>query len=371
MLKHLYHYITDIKLKYKIFGAFLGLTITLLGYIELISKTIIASDGTTLHFGKTALTIDVSGLFSFWPLLGICIPIFFFSWLVTQLVISPINEMQKEMAEVISGNLNVSISSHHKGEFGEMAELFNLMAKSLKATQEELHRSNQELEQFAAIVAHDLKEPLRKIMFYSILFQENACGDPLSKSRIQNIIDVSNRMTTLLNDLLEFSRVSQKKQECEQINTTQMVTLVTSDLHALIQRTGADIHIAPHLPTIEADPLQMRIVFQNLIANALKFHRPNIPPIITIEGQLRDSQHVEITISDNGIGFNTEDTLKIFMPFKRLGNAKDVEGTGLGLSTVKRILDRHHAKISVTSTPNTGSVFSLIFPISSIGDPPK
>ena len=121
MLKHIYHHITDIKLKYKIFGAFLGLTVTLLGYIELIHKPFINPERATIHLVKTALDVEVSSFFSFWTLLGICVPIFFFSWLITQLILKPVNEMRKEMFEVISGNLNAAISSHHKGEFGEMA----------------------------------------------------------------------------------------------------------------------------------------------------------------------------------------------------------------------------------------------------------
>jgi signal transduction histidine kinase len=364
MLNYIYHYITDIKLRYKIFGAFVGLTLSLFGCIEFLHKSFLNPERATIHLVKTALNVEVSSFFSIWTLLGVCIPILFFSWLIVQLVMRPIQKMRHQMTEMISGNLDVQITGHAQDEFGEMADMFNLMAKSLKKTQEELRRSNQELDHFASIVAHDLKEPLRKIMFYAIQIQDQMTQNKTDPDQIKQILDVSNRMTQLLNDLLTFSRVNQKKAIYEALQPTELIQMVTSDIEALIHRTNAQVHIQPDLPIIHADALQMRIVFQNLITNAIKFHKPNTQPIIHITGQSIDADHVGITIADNGIGFNSDDIQKIFMPFKRLKSVEKIEGTGLGLSTVKRVIDRHHAKIVVKSTPNKGAEFSLIFPIS-------
>jgi signal transduction histidine kinase len=369
MLPYIYRRFTNIKLKYKIFGAFLGLTLCLFGCIEFLHKPFINPERATIHLVKTALNVEVSSFFSIWTLLGVCLPILFFSWLIIQLVMRPIERMRKQMMAVIAGNLDVQITGHSQDEFGEMAEMFNKMAKSLKATQEELIRSNQELDQFASIVAHDLKEPLRKIMFYATRLQDSSPENDVAKNQTTQILAVSHRMTQLLNDLLEFSRVNHRKQNPEYINTNTLIDSITADLQALIARTHATLHIDAHLPCIHADPLHMRIVFQNLIANAIKFHKPNQFPVIHIQGHYTDTQKTKITITDQGIGFPAEDRHKLFMPFERLCNASHIEGTGLGLSTVKRIMDRQLAEIYVESTPNNGTTISLIFPNPSAKEP--
>lgn len=362
MITFIRHCSRNLKLKYKIFGAFLGLTVTLFLSIELIHKPFINPERATIHLIQTDLDVQVSSFFSLWTLIGVSIPLLFFSWLIIQLVMQPIKNMGREMNSVIAGNLDVSLKGHSRDEFGEMADIFNTMAKSLKNTQEELIRSNEDLEHFTGIVAHDLKEPLRKIMFYAMLLKDTPSDMSLAKNYATSILDVSNRMTLLLNDLLEFAKVNRAKLSVESLNTRAIINLVISDLHAQIQRTDADIQIDNHLPVIAADPLQIRIVFQNLISNALKFQKPGIPPSIHIVGKAHDDTHVEISIQDNGIGFDPSESTNLFMPFERLQNAQNIEGTGLGLFTVKRILDRHHGTMSVSSAPGKGSTFSLIFP---------
>jgi signal transduction histidine kinase len=351
---------TNLKLKYKIFSAFLGLTLTLFASIEILHRPFLNPERATIHLIQTDLDVQVSSFFSFWTLLGVGIPLLFFSWVIIKLVMTPIQNMRKQINAVISGNLDVTLTGHSKDEFGQMADMFNIMAKSLKATQEELLRSNQDLEHFAGIVAHDLKEPLRKIMFYALLLKENPTEN--TQAHANTIMEVGHRMGELLNALLAFSKINCAKLNLETIDLRHCVTQVLSDLQTQIQSTHAQIEIEGHFTPITADATQLRLVFQNLIANALKFHKPNLTPHIRIVG-IATSDLLEIQIHDNGIGFDPTQIDKLFAPFERLENTKTTEGVGLGLSTVKRILDRHHARISAHSVPGDGSVFSLFFDI--------
>jgi len=240
---------------------------------------------------------------------------------------------------------------------------------------EELSRSNEELQQFAFIASHDLQEPLRKIKTFSERLI-STCGDSLPApandylERMQNAVL---RMQTLIEDLLALSRVTTRAQPFVSVNLAQITQEVLSDLEVLIQQTGAIIEIGD-LPTINADPLQMRQLMQNLIGNALKFHRPQVPPIVKVYSQHLNNQSNQlvvglelwqIIVEDNGIGFEQKYSDRIFQIFQRLHGRREYEGTGIGLTICRKIAERHFGRITAQSHPGQGTKFIVTLPINS------
>jgi PAS domain S-box-containing protein len=240
---------------------------------------------------------------------------------------------------------------------------------------QELSRSNEELQQFAFIASHDLQEPLRKIKTFSERLM-NTCGDSLSEpaqdylERMQKAVV---RMQTLIEDLLTLSRLTTRAQPFVSVNLAQITQEVLSDLEVRIHQTGATIEVGD-LPIIKADPLQMRQLMQNLIGNALKFHRPQVPPIVKIYGQYLNNQSEQIAmncelgqiiVEDNGIGFEQKYSDRIFNIFQRLHSRREYEGTGIGLTICRKIVERHYGKITAQSNPGQGTKFMVILPINS------
>lgn len=161
---------------------------------------------------------------------------------------------------------------------------------------------------------------------------------------------------------MEYSRVTRKERPLEPVSLENVIREVCSDLETALRESGGAVKVGS-LPTIKADPIQMRQLFQNLIGNALKFARKDVPPVVTIQGQALDSKEVEIKISDNGIGFESKFADKVFQPFQRLVTREQYKGTGIGLSVCKKIVERHKGKISVASEPGKGSAFTIRLPM--------
>ncbi|MBU7585169.1 MAG: PAS domain-containing protein [Nostoc sp. TH1S01] len=240
---------------------------------------------------------------------------------------------------------------------------------------QELSRSNEELQEFAFIASHDLQEPLRKIKTFSDRLI-TSCGDSLPETASDYLMRMQNavlRMQTLIEDLLKLSRVTTRAQPSVCVNLAQITQEVLSDLEVLIQQTGATIEVGD-LPKIKADPLQMRQLMQNLIGNALKFHRPQVPPIVKIYSQHftdKSAQSVvglelcKIIVEDNGIGFEQKYRDRIFQIFQRLHGRGEYEGTGIGLTICRKIAERHFGKITAQSKPGKGTKFIVTLPINS------
>ncbi|MFW6358548.1 MAG: PAS domain S-box protein [Chroococcales cyanobacterium] len=241
---------------------------------------------------------------------------------------------------------------------------------------EELARSNTELHQFAYVASHDLQEPLRKIQAFGDRLTSKF-GNVLNEQGqdyLERMQNAAGRMQILINDLLSLSRVTTKAQPFIPTNLNEIVAEVLGDLEIRIQQSQAQILVAD-LPTIEADPIQMRQLLQNGISNALKFHSPNIPPKIEIESQLLDvpsqkslsktgvPQQCRLTISDNGIGFDEKYLDRIFNAFQRLHGRSEYEGTGIGLAICRKIVERHNGSITATSTPGQGTTFIVTLPV--------
>ena len=240
----------------------------------------------------------------------------------------------------------------------------------------ELARSNAELQEFANVASHDLQEPLRKIVAfgdrlktkYGELLPPQAC-DYLE--RMQN---AAQRMQSLIDDLLTLSRITTKAQPFVPVNLTQVVQEVLSDLEVFIERVRGEVDVG-ELPTLEADPLQMRQLLQNLIGNALKFHQASESPLIRIHYQLlKVDEHqptensatpkfCQIWVEDNGIGFDEQYKERIFGAFQRLHTRTEYEGTGMGLAICRKIVERHNGKITAKSTRGQGSTFIVTLPL--------
>ncbi len=230
-----------------------------------------------------------------------------------------------------------------------------------------LQQSNEELEQFAYISSHDLQEPLRKIQsFGDRLKQKETQISDQGKEYIDRMLNAASRMQNLINDLLAFSRVTSKAKPFEKTDLNYVLKGVLSDLEIAIEKANAKIEIMTQLPTIDADPTQMRQVFQNLISNAIKFRQEDVAPVIRIFNRMVESTNkgeegkklLEISIEDNGIGFDEKYTDRIFNIFQRLEGQK-YEGSGIGLAICKKIAVRHGGNITAKSEIGKGSTFII------------
>jgi PAS domain S-box-containing protein len=232
-----------------------------------------------------------------------------------------------------------------------------------KAVQEDLKRSNEELERFAYVASHDLQEPLRMVTSYLQLIEHRYQGklDEDADDFIHFAVDGANRMKTLIQDLLAYSRVGTRGKPMEPVDCEGVVDRVSSDLLALIEETDAQITHDP-LPTVHADPTQMQQLFSNLIGNAVKF-RGDDPPRIHI-GVQRQGDEWRFCVQDNGIGFDAgEYGKRIFVIFQRLHTKAEYGGTGIGLSICKKIVERHGGRIWVESEPGEGATFYFTLPV--------
>lgn len=232
----------------------------------------------------------------------------------------------------------------------------------LEDSVKELARSNAELEQFAYLASHDLQEPLRKIQAFGDRLATHL-GDDLderSRDHLTRMLDSARRMQQLINDLLAYSRVGMQAQMFTEVDPEAIAMQVISDLEVRIEQSGGRVEIGP-LPPLQADPTQLRLLLQNLIGNGLKFHRPGVPPVVTVGGAARGRQ-VVLTVADNGIGFDEKHKERIFRIFQRLHTRQEYEGTGLGLAVCEKIAQRHGGQITATGRPGEGAVFTVSLP---------
>lgn len=225
----------------------------------------------------------------------------------------------------------------------------------------QLQQKNQELEQFLTWASHDLKEPLNSIKSLTELLQSSALKDNRQQDNevLAHLQQTVNRMDTLITDILQYGRLGQNKEK-QLVALPDIMQEVISDLHHTIQQTRAEINVQP-LPTVQADRLQIRLLFQNLISNALKFSRKETHPVIDINS-FKNNGFWVFEIRDNGIGIPQEDHKVIFNIFKRL-NMVNTSGTGLGLAHCKKVVQLHGGDIWVTSQQGKGATFSFTLPI--------
>jgi light-regulated signal transduction histidine kinase (bacteriophytochrome) len=232
----------------------------------------------------------------------------------------------------------------------------------LQKTLEELARSNKELEQFAYIASHDLQEPLRMISSFIRMFEMKYKNqiDEKANEYIWQIVDGSNRMSSLIQDLLSYARVTTKKESFADTDLNTVISEIRRDLQVAIVETKTSIEV-DFLPEVKADATQMKQLFQNLIQNSLKF-RNNEKTFIKISAELKDNEWI-FTVKDNGIGIKSEDFDRIFMLFQRLNEKGKYPGTGIGLAICKRIVERHGGHIWLESEEGNGTTFYFSIPV--------
>lgn len=227
----------------------------------------------------------------------------------------------------------------------------------------ELQRSNKELQQFAYTASHDLQEPIRMIKSYAALIdmKYNKFLDYTTREYLGFISEGAARMQQLIDGLLSYSRINTKPNLFETIDCNELVLSVLHDLEPTVKEADAEI-IVNELPVINGDKVQMRQVFQNLIQNSLKFRSPGGKTVIEVSCE-RTGRMWRFSVKDNGIGIAKEYLERIFVIFQRLHTREEYPGTGIGLSIVKKIVERHGGEVFVDSEPGKGSVFSFTIPV--------
>ena len=249
--------------------------------------------------------------------------------------------------------------------------------EKLKIYSAKLERSNRELQDFAQVASHDLQEPLRKILAFGdrIKIKAGESLDDECRDYLQRMFNAAARMQTLITDLMMFSKVETNSQPFVLTDLGVIAREVTADLETRIEQAGGRVEIE-ELPIIDADPMQMRQLLQNLIGNSLKYYREGVPPVVRIFSQNLDARSPEsmdegalarqlcqILVEDNGIGFDEKYLDRIFTVFQRLHKKGEYEGTSVGLAICRKIVDRHGGTITARSSQGQGTTFVVTLPV--------
>jgi len=269
-----------------------------------------------------------------------------------------------------------------KGDVAEIIEYAIDITESKRAEMEiimfaeKLKISNNDLREFVYIASHDLQEPLRKVTAFGGRLKTNYAEalDEKGRDYLERMMNAAKRMQELINGLLAFSRVITKAQPFVTVDLSRVIREVMADLEVRIEQTGGSVEVG-ELPAIDADPVQMRQLFQNLISNALKFSKKDHPPVVRISGtcvhdnpdetsiHVPDAERCQITVEDNGIGFDDKYAERIFGVFQRLHGRQEYEGTGIGLSVCKKIVERHGGLITAKGVQGEGAAFTVTLPV--------
>ena len=241
------------------------------------------------------------------------------------------------------------------------------LQKQVRERTAELHRSNEDLLHFAHVASHDLKEPIRKIKVFGNMLADEFSGllPERGLNHLAKIQNATDRMFAMIEGVLSYSTMNAGEQPIEKVDLNEILSDIKDDLEVVIQRKHAVIKGAP-LPTIEGASVLIYQLFYNLVNNALKFSKPDRAPLIAYYHSIissNDTEFLEITIADNGIGLEQQYAEQIFNPFSRLHGKDQYEGTGLGLALCKKIVERHHGTISATGVRDEGAVFTIMLPI--------
>lgn len=260
--------------------------------------------------------------------------------------------VQERTAELTQTNIRLE---------AEVAERLE-REQQLRQTAHQLGVSNRALQDFAYVASHDLQEPLRKIQSFGDLLHQKYSSqlDEQGQRFIGRMQSAANRMQVLIRDLLAYSRLNTRVPPFVSVNLNTVLADVLTDLEMQVEKTAGQVEVS-NLPSLEAAPVQMRQLFQNLIGNALKFCRPDTPPRITVS-YVNVGQAAEIQIKDNGIGFNLEYLDRIFTPFERLHLQSEYEGTGMGLAICRKIVENHGGQLTASSSDGEGATFLVTLP---------
>ena len=307
-----------------------------------------------------ALTVELTGLA--------------LAFVVSHSIQKGLNEILHTAQAVAQGDLSSRAKAFSKDEIGILADDFNKMAAELERMTDviqeanvtlerkvqqrtaELERKNKELEQFAYVASHDLQEPLRTTTGFVEALRKQYKGmlDDHADRYLDYIAQSSDRMKTLIKDLLDYSRIGREKQFVP-VDCNVMLNEVKADLQTVIRESEAVIEVG-ELPVLNALPTELKLLFQNLISNSIKFRKAGTPPLVRINAQ-RENGYWKFAVRDNGIGIDPSHQDRIFIIFQRLHNRSDYEGSGIGLAHCKKIVELHGGEIWVESASGKGSTF--------------
>jgi PAS domain S-box-containing protein len=281
---------------------------------------------------------------------------------------------RRKRGEPVDVSVSISPVSDHDVQQGAVVIARDIRERKradeeLRSFTKRLELSNRELEDFAYVASHDLQEPLRKIQAFGDRLKSKY-GEELpdqGRDYVERMQSAAHRMQVLINDLLSFSRITTRAQPFARVDLAEVAREVSHDLDERVHEAGGRIVIG-ELPAIDADPVQMRQLLQNLAANGLKFHRDGVPPLVEIKSEIAagrngGGERVNITVADNGIGFEEKYAERIFTMFERLHARAQYEGTGIGLAICRKIAERHGGSIRASSLPGVGSRFVVSLPI--------
>lgn len=284
-----------------------------------------------------------------------------------------VNENQSARWTKINGKIIKDKEGNPKTVIGiiqdihEQKEFEEELKKQVTYRTDELTRSNNDLMQFASVVSHDLREPLRKIKIFNTLLRNDIESDVNEKSRkyIHKVSQSAQRMENIIEGILTYSTLDKTLQIIDTIDLNEVIENIKIDLELVIKEKDA-ILITCDLPEIEGAPILISQLFYNLIQNALKFSKADQPPRVIITStmvKIDGADAVQITIKDNGIGLDAEFAEKIFTAFERLHSKDHYEGNGLGLALCRKIAKRHNGKITATGEKDNGAEFTVTLPL--------
>ena len=279
--------------------------------------------------------------------------------------------VKKVIVWVLENTFQVQIRRKVEESESRYKALSETLEQQVNARTKELQRSNEDLQQFAHVASHDLKEPVRKIKTFTSRLEDQFDGklDASATRFIEKIQTAAERMSTMIDGVLAYSTINAGKQKTELVDLNEVLKNIETDLEIPLQKTGGKIQYH-NLPTLKGAPVLLYQLFYNLINNSIKFARAGIPPQITISSHIHTEDHTSlacITVEDNGIGFESDRATQIFETFTRLNSKDKYEGTGLGLSLCKKIVERHGGTIVAHGSKGNGATFSIMFPLQQKG----
>lgn len=296
-------------------------------------------------------------------------------------IFKPLKDANDKVYAILDMTIDVTSNVLARMELQKSEEKYRLLSDELEKLvserTKELQRSNEDLQQFAHVASHDLKEPVRKIKTYldRLATEYTESLPPRGKEFVHKIESATARIYNMIDGVLLYSSVDTQQSNIKKVSLNQIITDVLTDTEITIEQKGAQIQYGS-LPDLQGNPVLLYQLFYNLITNALKFSNAEVAPVIKIsaeamdsneverEGLLTSQQYVRVKIEDNGIGFEQSYAKEIFKTFKRLNSKDKFEGTGLGLALCKKIVERHGGTISAISAPGKGATFSIILPCS-------
>ena len=278
-------------------------------------------------------------------------------WL-SRLAVGPIVRLSDAVENLDQNNPELVLPSSLSGEAKQLGQALADTLEMLRQRNQELEASNRELKQFSYIASHDLQEPIRTVTSFATNIERDYAQlmDDTGRRSLQFILESCYRMQALIHGLLEFSRLGVEARP-ERVELESLVRGAEADLADAISSAAGTVHVGS-LPTLTVYAVELRMLFQNLIANAIKFRRDEVPPIVWVAAR-REGDGWLITVADNGIGVPEKHREKVFLIFQRLHNRSEYEGTGIGLAHCRKVVDMHHGRIWVETSDAGGARFCV------------